>query len=126
MFPITMSITVSTPAELDRLVAAVGGAPAGNAPKEPAKPAAPAASASTAAPAAAPDKKGENSGGAQASNDTKYTLDNAKELTKKLVGTLGRDETVKLLTKYGVDIVAKLTAEQVAPFCTDAEKLLAG
>lgn len=52
-------------------------------------------------------------------------IDKAKDLTMKIVAAKGRDEAVKLLQKYGVPVAAKLPADQVAAFCTDAEAVLA-
>lgn len=135
MFPIQMTFTVSTPAELAKLVAATGGATLPvvdtSAPKTEAakqegkkpdpKPEAPAA-ASAVPPAATQDTQGQTDA---ASGDKVRTIDEAKALTMKIVADKGRDAAVKLLTEYGVPVAAKLQANQVAAFCTDAEKVLA-
>lgn len=132
MFPIQMTFTVSTPAELAKLVAATTrdvsalGAvdPAAN--KQGATKPAPkpeTAAASAAQPAAT--EKATQSTTAAASGDSTVTIDKAKDLTMKIVAAKGRDEAVKLLQKYGVPVAAKLPADQVAGFCTDAEAVLA-
>lgn len=135
MFPITMSFTVSTPAELAKLVAAANGgvmtatevalrqtseAAKQEVKKADPKPEAPAA-ASAAQPAATPatpEPTAATSGG-------DATIDKAKALTMKIVADKGRDAAVALLKKFGVPVAAKLPADQVAAFCTDAEAVLA-
>lgn len=77
----------------------------------------------TAAPTAAPEPKAENS--APAAAGEQRTIDEAKALTIKIVSAKGRDTAVKLLSKYGVPVAAKLTADQITPFVLDAEKVLA-
>ncbi len=133
MFPITMSFTVSTEAELARLVAAASkpttcqGHAKETAKEEAKKPASapaekPAASQTTAAASDAATPKAETSAPAPASTKT---VDDAKALTMKIVADKGRDTAVELLKKYGVPVAAKLAADQVAAFCADAEAVLA-
>lgn len=142
MYPITMSITIHSAAQLEAVHAAVIGAkPANLAPettkpeqaqaKKPAPAATektePAATPSTAtAPESAATKSVETSDESPASNEAKtFTLEDAKTLIMKIVQDKGRDAAVALLDKYGVKVAAKLAAEQVSDFCTEAEKVLA-
>jgi hypothetical protein len=81
-----------------------------------------AASQTTAAASDAATPKAETSVPAQ---DSTKTVDDAKALTMKIVADKGRDTAVELLKKYGVPVAAKLPADQVAAFCTDAEAVLA-
>jgi hypothetical protein len=127
MFPIQMTFTVSTPAELAKLVAATGGGPLPvETTKQEVKKADPkpeAQAAASAAPPAATEKATPAQTAATSGGDA--TIDKAKALTMKIVADKGRDTAVELLKKYGVPVAAKLPADQVAAFCTDAEAVLA-
>lgn len=70
-------------------------------------------------------KSAETSGESPASNDKIFTIDDAKALTMKIVADKGRDAAVTLLKKYDVPVAAKLPADKVAAFCTEAEQVLA-
>jgi hypothetical protein len=146
MFPITMSFTVSTPADLARLVAAATGvvtSPASEgkataAPKpEPAKTEATAATPSTAQAGDAPEQKVGTSAPAAASGDLaavearlreRFTPDKAlaihRGMTTKMVAAKGREATVALLTKYGAKLATDLKPEQVVPYLLDVEQAL--
>ena len=63
-----------------------------------------------------------NGGGTEA---PALTIDQAKDLTMKIVAAKGRDAAVELLKKYGVPVAAKLAADQVNAFCADADAVLA-
>ena len=80
---------------------------------------APAQPTATELEVAAPEPKVESS------ESKAYTIDDAKALTMKIVADKGRNAAVDLLGKYGVPVAAKLQADQIADFCTDAEKVLA-
>jgi hypothetical protein len=140
MFPITMSFTVSTPAELAKLVAATTPAGQGpemtatevkqriaehHAPKQEVKKADPKPEAPAAASAAQPAATPATPAPTAAPSGGDATIDKAKALTMKIVADKGRDTAVELLKKYGVPVAAKLPADQVAAFCTDAEAVLA-
>jgi hypothetical protein len=53
-----------------------------------------------------------------------YTVDDAKQLTNKVVAAGKRDEMVALLAEFKVNVASKLPADQIAPFCKKAEALL--
>lgn len=153
MFPITMSFTVSTPAELAKLVEATGTQISVDAPQgakkpnpKPEKPAATQAAAAgqtantenasasrsegnaqppAAASAAPPAATPATPEPTAAPSGGDATIDKAKALTMKIVADKGRDAAVELLKKYGVPVAAKLPADQVAAFCADAEAVLA-
>ena len=138
MFPITMSFTVSTPADLAKLVAAANGgvmtateatlnAQAKADPKEVKKadPKSEPAAANAAPPAATQATQEQTAAPSGGEQTAAATIDKAKALTMKLVSDKGRDAAVKLLQKYGVPVAAKLPGDQVAAFCTDAEAVLA-
>lgn len=142
MFPIALTLTVHSAAQLAALhaFAQTMSAPANAVPpaapaedlaakkqSTPALTAAPAPTPSTAeaAGANASESKAESSAPAPASSGRTYTVDDAKNLTIALVKAKGRDEAVKLLSKYGVPVAAKLTPENIAPFCAEAEAAIA-
>lgn len=127
MFPIT--ITLHNQQQLNAVLNAMS-APAPSevpppaAPKQEAKkpdPKPEAAGASAAPPAATPATQAPTA----ATSGGDATIDKAKALTMKIVADKGRDAAVALLKKYGVLVAAKLAADQVAAFCTDAEAVLA-
>lgn len=61
----------------------------------------------------------------QKTDDAKtYTVDDAKQLTNKVVAAGKRDEMVALLKEFKVAVASKLPADQIAPFCQKAEALL--
>lgn len=123
MYPIT--VTIHTPEQFMAVSAALSApsapkaAPKQEAPKEAPKPLT--ADASVAPPAATPDTPAPTA----AVVGKTYTIDDAKALTMKIVADKGRDTAVNLLKGYGVPVAAKLPADKIAAFCTDAEKVLA-
>lgn len=124
MFPITMSFTVSTEAELARLVAAAAKTPAtAGAPQQEVKKADPKPEATAAASAAPPAATTATPAPTAAASGDK-TVDDAKALTIKIVADKGRDAAVALLKKFNVPVAAKLPAEQIADFCSQAEAVL--
>lgn len=126
MFPITLSMTINSKAELDALQSAIAVAlgakpeakPEKEAPKGEAKAPAAASDAQPAATQATQEQTDAPSG------DKAYAIDDAKQLTNKVVAAGKRDEMVALLKEFGVPVSAKLTADQIAPFCKKAEALL--
>lgn len=140
MFPITVSLTITNPEQLAKVLAGITATPAATpcqghakeAAKEEAKEEAkaeakkpasalaekPAASQATAEEPAAATPKAETSG------DKVYTVDDAKALTMKIVADKGRDAAVGLLKSYDVPVAAKLPADKIEAFCRDAEKVL--
>lgn len=138
MFP--MTITVHSDEELALILNAVQGqktvSKAGTADPAAAKPevkkqemAAPAeTSQSSTGTTSAPSDAVQDSPAQSATGEStgkEYSVDDAKALTMKIVSSKGRDAAVTLLQKYGVPVAAKLAPEQIAPFCEDAEKVLA-
>lgn len=132
MFPVT--ITIHNNDQLAAVLHALGNYPAPAAPvgtpptakteKEVKKPdPKPEPAAASAAPPAATEKATPAPTAATSGGDA--TIDKAKALTMKIVADKGRDTAVELLKKYGVPVAAKLPADQVAAFCTDAEAVLA-
>lgn len=79
----------------------------------------------TSAPSDAVQDSPAPSGTGESTGSRTYSVDDAKALTMKIVSSRGRDVAVQLLQKYGVPVAAKLAPEQIAPFCEDAEKVLA-
>jgi predicted component of type VI protein secretion system len=133
MFP--MTITINNRRELDAVLTMlptldnavfIPDEPAPKATKQEAKveapKAQPTAAASVAPPAATPATPAST---AADSGDKPRTIDEAKALTMKIVADKGRDTAVELLKKFGVPVAAKLAADQVAAFCSDAEAVLA-
>lgn len=131
MFPVNASVTLTNADQLQAfnnfvLGTMLGTAKAIEAPKQEVKKADPkpeAPAAASAAQPAATEKATPAPTAAASGGDA--TIDKAKALTMKIVADKGRDSAVKLLTKYGVPVAAKLPADQVAAFCTDAEAVLA-
>lgn len=66
---------------------------------------------------AAPSGTGESVG------EKTYTLDDAKRLTTEAVRAQKRGGVVKLLEKFGIAQAAKLTPEQITPFCQQVQEL---
>ncbi|SDH42049.1 hypothetical protein [Propionivibrio dicarboxylicus] len=135
MFP--MTITLSNNAQLAAVLSVLGGPQLLNPPPEPTEPAKKSALAKTEVAVVIQPTATAEAGAAQetkaAASDTKpastegktFTIDDAKALTMKIVGDKGRDAAVALLDKYAVKVAAKLPADKVAEFCTDAQKVLA-
>jgi hypothetical protein len=67
------------------------------------------------------EQKPDEAGGDDEKN---YTVDDAKQLTNKVVAAGKRDEMVALLKEFKVSVASKLPADQIAPFCKKAEALL--
>lgn len=126
MFPIQMTITVNDAAQLAALVDIINGGKA------------PATTASRTVVAKAEQVKQpvEKAEVAAAEPDAVealteemvatalcYTLDDAKRLTTAAVKAGKRTEIVALLAKFNVQQAVKLSPEQIAPFCAEAEAL---
>lgn len=130
MFPITLSMTINSKAELDALQSAIAvslGAKPAEAKTEKEAPNAEAASKAADKVAAETEKKVEKLQEQKpdtAGGEKTYTIDDAKQLTNKVVAVGKRDEMVALLKEFGVPVSAKLTADQIEPFCKKAEALL--
>lgn len=124
MFPIT--ITLHDKSQLNAVLNALALTVAGAAPTPPANQGnaaqteKAAATPSTAPASAAQETKAETSDAAP-----EYTIDLAKKLTTDLVKLKGRDAAVAVLTEFKVPVAAKLPADQIAPFCKAAQKVLA-
>lgn len=133
MYPIQATVTLNNGAQLAAFNAFITGGGATVAPdtvkptvkKDPEvkKPDATTASSPSGAEPQASAAPAQES--AAAADAPARTLDEAKDLTMKIVGAKGRDAAVELLKKYGVPVAAKLAADQVGAFCKDADAVLA-
>lgn len=129
MFPVT--VTLHNFEQLNAVTNALGAIPAppeskpANATPKPNAEAASKAADKVVADTAKTAEKLQGDTKPEGGGEKTYTLDDAKQLTNKVVAAGKRSEMVALLTEFGVPVSAKLQPEQVNDFCKKAEALLA-